>query len=635
VVLGAGLLVLVGGFLWSRSAGTPKAEHAASRDSQTIDPELSLSDLGRDPRAPIGEARSPPESRQSPSSVPRPSVRGRVVDLLGHPVVGARLHRRDDPTHVLGRCGPEGKFELSLPDGPPYFVLEAEDDRWASVRGAAVDRGVASSSEFLLVVGPAVDLAGTVATDSGHPVGAARVSLPLYRELLTAFPLPLDAGIAPEITTEADSEGRFRLPHAPGIAGSLLTASAAGYRPGFLRLDGRGDSNLAIVVREDPSEVRAIEGLVLRPEGTPAEGAQVRLWNLSASTDGRGAFRLDRPDGLPDEAALVASLEGFQSSVRSGFGEFAKTASDHELRSLVVFLGPEALSLEGSVVDGKSREPLSGWTVSVVDGTEIARERTPPLFAENLAAGPHPTGTDPSGRFRVRGLYPRDYTLRAYDPKSLRSVRAGPFEAGRRDVVLSVGPDDVHPRVAGRVVSRTGRPVVAARVSLGLVTWRASGGRKLWIPGASATTDDEGRFVLENVPRTDVQLDVTGDEVMPASFDLDQAGDPEILSLSVALRCHFRVVADGPVPPASWIEVFDATGGALEIYAFEASVWMSSPKQGLDESGSGVLAVSEDARSLRVFAGGEEQPELLLESPLSLDPVGVTQVNVSLPKSGR
>jgi hypothetical protein len=138
----------------------------------------------------------------------------------------------------------------------------------------------------------------------------------------------------------------------------------------------------------------------------------------------------------------------------------------------VLFLGPEALTIEG-----RFRRPqpiaLAGWVMSVVDGTEIAWDRSPPLLAEQLAAGAHPTATDSTGRFRVRGLYPRAYSLRAFDPKSLRSVRGGPFEAGRQDVVLSVDPDDVHSRVAGRIVSRSGRPVAAARVVLGLVTWRA------------------------------------------------------------------------------------------------------------------------------------------------------------------
>lgn len=633
-VLGAVALVVMALFLRIRpNHGTIEGQ-PTSGGSSSGEPRVRLSESDRNPRAPIQDTSPSSPTTETPSSVSRRTVRGRVLDLFGEPVIGVLVHRRDDPTHTLGTSGPGGGFEVDVSESPAHFVLDGMNDGWACVRGAAVNLDVAPAPSILLVVARAVDLAGTVVSSSGGAIDGARVTLPIPRGLLTSFPLPLNEGIEPDFQTDADSEGRFRLPHAPGIARSLLTAYASGYRPGFLRLDGSANPGLVVVLPEDEARAHAVEGIVLRPDGAPANDAQVQLGNRSTSTDVRGEFRLERTDAVSNEAALIASKEGFQSAVRKGFGGFAKTALDRELRSLVLFLGPEALTIEGSVLGRPSGSPLVGWVVSVVDGTEIASDRSPPLLAEQLAAGPHPTATDSAGRFRVRGLYPRPYSLRAFDPKSLRSVRGGPFEAGRQDVVLSVDPDDVHLRVAGRVVSRTGRPVSAVRVVLGLVTWRGPGGGKTWIPGPSVTTDDEGRFALENVPRADIQLDVIGDEIIPASFELDRSGDVQSLALSVALRCHFRVVPTGPVPPYAWIEAFDGTGNALEIFAFEGNVWTSSLKPGIDSSGSGVLAVSEDARTLRVFSGAFEEPVLLLETSLSLAPVEVTQVDVKLPRSG-
>lgn len=139
--------------------------------------------------------------------------------------------------------------------------------------------------------------------------------------------------------------------------------------------------------------------------------------------------------------------------------------------------------------------------------------------------------------------------------------------------------------------------------------------------------------MLENVPRNDIQLAVTGDDVMPARFDLGPGGDLEDLTLHVVRRCHLSLSVERPIPPSAWVEVFDAAGGPLDIYTFGPSVWMSGRKRGLAQGGPERFSVSEDARSLRIFTGTEKHPELLVEVPLSLlEPVGVMQVDVRLPK---
>jgi protocatechuate 3,4-dioxygenase beta subunit len=488
--------------------------------------------------------------------------------------------------------------------------------------------------ELLIVAAPAVELSGVVMTNSGTGVSAARVSVPLYKELLAACPVPFDTTVTPDIHCETDALGRFSLPHAPGIVGSFLNASAPGFRSRYVKLDGRGDSNLVVIVEADEQATHDIEGIVLYPNGTPAEDARLRLWNLSASTDARGNFRLERPNWLPDNAALVASHEGFQSALRPDFAEFVKSATDYELRSLVLILGPEALMIDGRVVDTRGDE-LAGWVVSIVDGTAIADQRTPRLFAEQLAASERPSITDSNGRFRITGLFPRAYTLLAYDPKRLQSVRGGPFEAGRRDVVLSANLDFVFPRLAGHVESRNGSPVAGAKISLGFVTAQEPGGRRQWIPGASTITDEKGRFALTDVPRAGVHLDVSANDIIPESFELDRTSSPETLTLSVAARCQFRVVPDVPPPPASWIEILDGTGMHLEMYEFEANIWSSSPREAIEAQGSGVLAVSEDARTLRVLTGSDSDPKVLVELTLTFVPHRVTEVNVKLPTANR
>lgn len=629
VVLRAALFVAVAFAIWmgakrfSRNATSGPLESATSSQRASTETPATLSDVDRDARRIVEPAEVPPSTTRSSTEL---RVRGRVLDALGAGAVGVGIHVRGDPKHEVGRSGANGAFELAIEEPPAHFVLDAEGDEWTSVRSAAVQTNAPIPADALLVVARAVEIAGVVVSDSGAEVGAAGVALPLYRELLSACPVPFDSTIAAEIRTQADAHGRFRLSRAPGIAGSFLVVTASGFRTEYVELDGRANEQLVVTLHADEREERTLEGIVLRSSGVPVEGAHVHVWDRSTSTDARGRFRLDRPAWLPDDAALVASHEGDQSLIRAGFGAFTKTASESELRSLLLVLGPAALAIDGRVVDTRG-VALAGWVVSIVDGTEVADSHAPQLFAEQLATGRRNAVTDADGRFRVGGLFPRAYTLLAYDPKSLQSIRDGPFEAGRQDVVLTADVDAVA-RVAGRVVARSGTPVSHARVTLGFVTSQSPAGAKQWIQGASTTTDDDGHFAFDSVPRAGVHLDVSGDDVIPQSFELDRIADA--LSLSIALRCHFKVTLEGALPSSSWMEISDGAGAPLDIHAFEANVWTSSRKQPLDQPGSGVLAVSEDARTLRVLSGSDGSASVLAEVPLSLDPHAVNELRVQL-----
>jgi hypothetical protein len=166
---------------------------------------------------------------------------------------------------------------------------------------------------------------------------------------------------------------------------------------------------------------------------------------------------------------------------------------------------------------------------------------------------------------------------------------------------------------------------------LGLVTTRTAQGGKTWITGASAVTDAEGAFELRNVPREGVHLDVSGDTVIPANFEVGPNVDPFALRLSVALRCHFRVLPDRAPPAGTHIELRDEDGAQVPIYVFESSVWSSRYTQGMDQEGSGVLAVSEDARALRVLTGWGDGQRTLMEQSVALAPHQVNDIRIVLP----
>jgi len=553
-------------------------------------------------------------------------ARGGVMDIYGNPVAGVELGSRGD--QLKTRSDAEGRFEMNCSGSVRFFVLEVQDARWASVRDAAIDTSL-PDREHVIITAPLTEIVGMVVEDGGDVIEDALIFLSLHRELLLACPVPLDATETPSYETHTDRHGHFRLNRAPDVPGARLWASAPGYRSGSVSVTGSRASDILLVLEADNRSESGIDGIVLLPDLTPAEGARVRLLSESVTTDVSGHFRLERPRRLPEDAILVATQSGFQAAVYPAFGEFCRVAQDYDLRSITLVLGGPALTIAGRVIDAAG-SPLAGWHVSILDGTEISWEKGLPLLAEHLVSGDEAAMTGVDGRFSVGGLFARAYMLRALDMKSLLSERGGPFPAGSQDVVISLSQDAVYPRVAGQVVSRLGHPVGGARVTLGFVTSTAAEGGTAWIAGASTITDGEGRFELASVPRTGVHLDVTGDVVMPERFDLNPDGEHEKLRLSVALRCHIRVIPDRAPPPASRIEVCDATGAPLQIYVFENNVWSASHAWAIDEEGSGVVSVSEDATTLRVFGGWSADAEVLAEVPVTLDPRQVTEVHVAI-----
>jgi hypothetical protein len=117
----------------------------------------------------------------------------------------------------------------------------------ACARGAAVT-SLPGIFEPLLVVAPAVDLPESLRRVPA-PVAAARVTLPSTGALDTVS-LPR-RGYRPDIRTDADAEGRFRLPRAPGTP-DPADGLCLGILTRFLKLDGSGNTSLVIVLPEDP-----------------------------------------------------------------------------------------------------------------------------------------------------------------------------------------------------------------------------------------------------------------------------------------------------------------------------------------------------------------------------------------------
>ena len=562
-------------------------------------------------------------------------VRGRVLDVLGAPMSGFELRGVSGHGAALATTDVAGSFELTASE-VSTLTLRADRPGWVTVRMSVVDAW-SEDQEHVVVVSPAVDLAGRVVDVGGVGVRGARLVVEFPDEALARFPLPIDRARRTHFRADSRAEGRFELDAVPCADGARLVVHADGYEDQILTVPRDSESNLVLeltLVEPDRGDEPRIVGTVVLPERTAAAGATVVFASAEATTDESGRFEIPvgRLLSHDETSPLVAVLEGHGPAVLEDYGALVieRTADMNDLPSggviddALLVLGDGTLEIAGHVVDAAG-ERLEGWQVSLADPTEISRGRVPPVLAENLGRTEPEDVTDADGSFVLAGLLAREYRLKAYDPGTLLQVETEPVLAGRTNVQIEVPDGLLHEALEGRVVSRSGRPVVGAAVSVGLETFR-SGGAVGWTSTVPVATDADGRFVLADVPRRGVRLDVGGEDVVPTTHEVPEHLTGELL-LSVPRRCHFRVSVDGSDLTSLSIGALDADGVPQGITTFTASGYGSSTAKPLDEGTMGVCAISEDVRVIVLQRDHEE----IARQDVVLDPDLVNEVRFTLP----
>lgn len=559
---------------------------------------------------PEAVAASQPRVAEQPAAPPR-RVRGSVLGLVGEPLGGVPLALEREPERELARSRPDGGFELVLQPLPSAgwagACLSVSDARWAVVRTSCVG---ADERPLLVVLAPAVSLAGRVVDEQGAAVVDADLRLESGPELFAGFPQVLDGTAEHEThATTSDAQGSFALERCPSGAGLVLAAYAPGFLARRVPVPTSSRADLELVLARDPEQARcAVVGTVRRADGSAAGGASVRLGQQATQARADGSFRLGC--GSPfDETPLVAWLPGLQPAVLERFGERARAATDASsaqdaLGPIELVLGPPALALAGRLLDARG-EPLAGWEVSLAEGTPLDAFRMPPeLLEAQIARTPLPVLSDSEGAFRIAGLLARRYVVHAWERASLLSLRSEPVEAGRQDLELRLGPDAVRERLAGTVVSLGGLPLAGASVRVQMVVHQADFGSSS-ISGDAVRCDESGRFELRDVPREELIVSVGGPDLIPQAFAIAAHEPDDGHVLRVAARCHFRVAPADGEPWASFA-LEDADGHELQIFTFNEGGWGSSNRVELGQGATRPYAVSEEARTLVLFRQGAE-----------------------------
>ncbi len=379
----------------------------------------------------------------------------------------------------------------------------------------------ASKPAFELLAGTHIDLrfaleegcsvSGQVTDLAGIP--QADVEIEVQREAVVFGRGGWDAR---EGTT--DAEGYFLLEAIPSGECSISFKKS-----GFL------DSmeNLVLVKGERRSDLevqmdsgRSITGTVLWPDGQPAAGTEVQIrfdpaflagieaFNSingsegEAETDEQGNFQITGLGAGPFVAGVEAKPSGAGDSSPAWIArESAVRPGEHLTLQLT-----EPLGIYGKLVDDLG-QPIQEFTI---DARKPGEGVVPGYGAESVVDN----FTDEGGEFFLDGLREGEWQL---IPQAPGHGLADPLEislplASGEPVLLQLDRGAV---VHGIVVGTDGDSVVDARVSLNvalsdltLLTDR--------IEEFSATTNEEGRFLLENVPTGPQELIASADGFGPS-----------------------------------------------------------------------------------------------------------------------
>lgn len=366
---------------------------------------------------------------------------------------------------------------------------------------------------------------------------------------LDGQPVAGAAVAAGDQTAVADAEGRFELRRLPR-AGAQVTLAAEGFIPFELPLSDWDATGAQVASL--PIYPNGLHGHVSDARsGQPLAGVTLTLNGENSASLENGFFYFPSQVGTGE---ISATLPGFLPAALAVSSEAALAGQE----ALELALQPTALA--GVVSDFQTGQPLAGVS---------------------LSAGGQTVVSEADGSYRLERLHGDDLVLTAELDGFERTEQ--PIDGASN--LLGGQPLDVAllaPHLAGRLVnSVTNNPVVGATVTAG---------------GLSATSDDDGRFILwtTELPLA-IAVEAPGYEATQAEFSQDA-------ELAVALE-----------PKGVVVTVTDAAGQPMS----GALVTSQRSEATTDAQGVALLPLIEAGDAYTVTAPGF--------APLVLSYDGVTQ----------
>jgi len=409
---------------------------------------------------------------------------GSVLDAAsGSPVPYALVSARQDmSTSLTVRAGEDGTYRIEGLEPGGYRIEASAPGRFGSSTNALrVDGGETASAPALMLHGVAT-VSGSVRLPNGAPCTDGRVTLRpdgmsdkyLSVDLQTTGVAYFPTVHAGSYTLDVDCEG-----FDTSSIGSTITVGAT------------GSATFDVTVAEG----LAIRGVVVDESGKLFARAQVSAHLAPSPGDRRSIYRSARTKsdgtfvllGVPNGAYdLEASAEGAAPATAN-----AKVQGTSVSVRIALEKGS---TVSGRVVDDDGKA-VSGAEVSIDASRGYAHAKT-----------------DADGRFLARGLAPgKAYvSIRRLDGGSLRliSTSDGAIEDENARVDLALGNTKIDLRIErlghwmrGKVVDPSGAIVSGANVEIGRVDEEGNDSKGRFSPFASTTTDKDGRFSFERLPK--------------------------------------------------------------------------------------------------------------------------------------
>jgi len=562
------------------------------------EPSSAAADVETGLPEPSAEGRRPRDTREDPEASgpelldagaiePGTLLHGRVVDAEGAPVGGLLLRfapyggRAGGTGERILQSAADGTFALGrFGEGGTVSVLA---DGWRDVLVGETG-GEDGASEVVVVVGRLLVAKGRVLDPLGTPLPDVRVTLVLPAGLRAGFATALGRSTERERVTTTDGLGRFEL-EVPRVPGASLRLERSGFARLELPLDPLPDP---IVLEPARTPGRSPGGRVLDASGVPAPDVRVASDACEQVTD---------PDGSFDATAFAESLALAAWSPTSGSIALATRAEDEPWPSpLELRLAPAPLPVTGRIVDERGR-PRRGVRVALVDSTPFAGH---PGGLEALLAG-HDlpwVSSNADGEFALPVASGRSYSLAALDPVTLERAEVRDVRSG---TAVRVGFDPSARReVRGRLVDDRGASLSGATVTslVHLVPAVA-------VRGATQRTDLDGRFVLPDVPVSDVSIELNAAGHLPDTVPLASGAVNVRVELVRGARIRVVIPEDWEMDGTETVAVLDGAGGRLPLVRFLGDRFQREDEVPLIGGRTEALGVDARAAFLVLARGGE------------------------------
>ncbi len=515
------------------------------RTDRASDAALAAKPVGADEEL----AKSNPANERASLSAPGESnaivapavfaLRGIVVDVGDRALADVKVAARaSESSSSVSAATSDADGHFLFANGPASGVIEVADERFSTLlrpRFDAASRGL----EQVLVIAPRRSIRGRVVDEKGEPIAEAGVVLQPPSDLRARLNRVLYTSESAKFETTTNGAGEFELADAVGMPDSTLIAARDGFDAGYRSLAEFDPANAIVVLKRSKHAV--VHGVVLDAIGNAVENALVRLveldapdiaidpraqdlaeahgnsaWREAVRTNRRGEFWLPLfgPKHPAHVELIAVAIDRLPAELDRECDDCSDAAGWPD--PLVLRLGGAARSIAGRVLRADGT-PASGARVRTYDSTAFGRIITGSIAfphrsdsdVESIIAGgvdKSEAVADSEGRFRINGLLPRAYRLRAFDIERLASSLSDPITAGATDAEIRLDADETHELVAGRVTGVNGIGIANAKVTFCVdVPMVRAESSQLGSSGnadaLSVRTDAQGHFEARNISK--------------------------------------------------------------------------------------------------------------------------------------